>query len=124
VTTRAVIAFRIRKGCEQRARELFSIQNSEVSTRMGLRSNGVYIKDNLVVRIIEHDLTEEELAGRLAAGHQQLKKFEELLNEVLELPRDLMTVDGVQEYQAVVTMDEIFCWQLGDESPQVKAAHP
>ena len=124
MTTRAVIAFRIRKGCEQRARELFSIQNSEVSTRMGLRSNGVYIKDNLVVRIIEHDLTPEELADRLAAGHQQLKKFEEQLNEVLELPRDLMTVDGVQEYQTVVTMDEIFSWQLGDEPPQVKAAHP
>jgi hypothetical protein len=115
MTTRAVIAFRIKEGCEQRARELFSIQNAEVSKRMGLRSNGVYMKDNLVVRIIEHDLTEEELAQRLAAGHQQLAKFEELLNEVVELPRDLLTVDGVVTYQAVVTMDEIFSWQLDGE---------
>jgi hypothetical protein len=120
MSTRAVIAFRIKKGCEERARELFSIQNGEVSKRMGLRSNGVYIKDNLVVRIIEHDMTPEQLSARLAAGHQQLAKFEEQLNEVLELPRDMLSVDGVQEFQAVVTLDEIFCWQF-DDAPAAKA---
>lgn len=116
MSTRAVIAFRIKPGCERRARELFSIQNAEVSKRMGLTSNGVYMRDDLVIRIIEHDLTEEELNERLAAGHQQLEKFEEQLNDVLQLPRDLMTVEGVQEYQAVVKMDEIFSWRFDTET--------
>ncbi|HEX4834549.1 MAG TPA: SchA/CurD-like domain-containing protein [Trebonia sp.] len=119
MTTRAVIAFRIKPGCEDRARELFSIQNAEVSKRMGLTSNGVYIRDGLVVRIIEHELTDDELNQRLAAGHQQLAKFEEMLNEVLDLPRDLMTVDGVQQYQAVVQMEEIFSWRFDTERETV-----
>jgi SchA/CurD like domain-containing protein len=119
MTTRAVIAFRIKPGCEQRARELFSIQNAEVSKRMGLTSNGVYMRDNLVIRIIEHKLNPEELTERLAAGHQQLAKFEEQLNEVLELPRDMMSVEGIAQFQAIVTMEEIFSWRFENETEAV-----
>jgi SchA/CurD like domain len=116
MSTQAVIVFRIKEGCEQRARELFSIQNAEVSKRMGLQSNGVYILGNLVVRVITHDLSPEEFTEKLAKGHQQLAKFEAMLNEVVELPRDLMTAEGVGNYTRVVGMEQLFYWSAADEA--------
>ncbi len=115
MTTRAVIAFRIKPECIEQTRALFSLQNGEISSRMGLTSNGVYLLDNLVIRIIEHDLDPEELAEKLAKGHQHVKEFEDKLNEVLELPRDLLNTEGVKNYQSVVTMEEIFSWRRSEE---------
>lgn len=118
----AVIAFRIKEGCEQRARELFSIQNAEVSKKMGLNSNGVYILGNFVVRVTSHTMSPAEFTERLARGHQQLAKFEEMLNEVVELPRDMLSTEGVRDYQRLVTMEQLFFWSAENEAAELAAA--
>ena len=118
----AVIAFRIKEGCEERARELFSIQNAEVSKKMGLQSNGVYMLGNFVVRVTSHSMTPAEFTERLARGHQQLAKFEEMLNEVVELPRDMLSTDGVRDYQRLVTMEQLFFWSAANEAAAAEAA--
>ncbi|MDQ2873622.1 MAG: hypothetical protein M3Y33_01860 [Actinomycetota bacterium] len=116
----AVIAFRIKEGCEQRARELFSKQNAEVSKKMGLQSNGVYILGDFVVRVSSHNMSGEEFTKRLAGGHQQLAKFEAMLNEVVEMPRDMLSTEGVRDYQRLVTMEQLFFWSAENE----RAAEP
>jgi hypothetical protein len=118
----AVIAFRIKEGCEERARELFSIQNADVSKKMGLTSNGVYMLGNYVVRVTSHSMSPEEFTQRLASGHQQLAKFEAMLNEVVEMPRDMLSTEGVRDYQRLVTMEQLFFWSAANEAAEHEAA--
>ena len=73
--------------------------------RSALFSTQVFMKDNIVLRVVETDVDNLGLLAMHMGRQPAIRKLEEQLDEYIEEPRDMSTPQGAQEFFRRARMD-------------------
>jgi hypothetical protein len=104
---RFALLFTVRPGTEEKAAEIFknyARPSVQASTQTSLISTSVFMKDNVIIRILDIEGSLDE-AVTFLSQQPAIHKVEEELNLILENPRDFTDPDVAKSFfqQALMT---------------------
>jgi len=97
---RYALLFTVKPGSEEKASEILRVYgrpSSQVSENTQLVSTTVFIKGNIIVRVLEINGKLEEAVAHLSQ-QEAIRKAEEELNPLLEYPRDFSTPESAKNF--------------------------
>jgi len=97
---RYALLFTVRPGTEEKAAEIFRTYGRpsvQASTDTRLVSTSVFMKDNIVVRVIDIDGRLEDAMAFLPQ-QEAIRRVEQELNPLLEYPRDFANPDDAKRF--------------------------
>jgi hypothetical protein len=103
----------VRPGTEEKVRELFAdygrpdhTVRDPAGNEIGmLFSTQVFMKDNLVFRVLETDVDDLGLLAMHMGRQPAIRELEQQLDQYLAVPRDMSTPQGAQAFFGQAGMD-------------------
>jgi hypothetical protein len=103
---RTALMWTVKPGTEEAVKELFrSYGPPEMIVRDGngneigrMLSALVFMKDNVVVRVVDADVTDIAMLTEHLRKQPAIRELEAKLEQYLEVPRDMSTPEGAQEF--------------------------
>src|SRR5947209_16591859 len=108
------LMWRVKPGTEEKVRELFRnygrpehvIRDHTGAEKGRLLGTQVYMKDNIIVRVVEFEGDFRDLGPHM--GRQQaIRELESQLDQYLETPRDLSTPEGARAFFQQTAMETL-----------------
>ena len=103
----------VRKGTEDEVRELFHnygrpdhvIKDDDGNEVGRLLATQVYMKDNMIVRVVEADAPSIIEVAKHMRQQKAIQDLEESLDPLLEEPRDMSTPEGARDFFMKTAME-------------------
>ena len=108
------IMWSVRRGTEEAVKELFrnygrpdhTIRDEEGNEKGKLLATQVYMRDNVVVRVVEYEGEFIDVAPHM--GRQPaVRELEDKLDQYLEKPRDMSTPEGARKFFIETVMETL-----------------
>jgi hypothetical protein len=119
------LIWKVKPGTEEQVAELFSnyqspdhiVRDAEGNEKGRLLGTQVFMKDNIVVRVMEIDAALPDVAAHL--GRQPaIRELESKLDPLLETERDMSTPEGARKFFMETSMRCLVSRKMGDQEPE------